>query len=208
MRARSSVGFHLLRSFQAPSRLVRLFFLFDFFFRAALLLAREGSHSGMAPARLLGIFPTLLPFDRLATAAAVAAAALAVPEEELCGDAAAAVVEGPVSIGGADLGVSGCPEGNPSVEVCVVDPPTWLEEEGPWTGTEEGVVAPEGDTTSGDWPTGGEAATSAPPDPGMAMPGAVSTISSSKRLRLMARELRTSRKEFNKAECSRYTYYS
>lgn len=73
MRARSSVGFHLLRSFHAPSRLALLFFLLDlFFFRAARLLATDGSQSP----RLLAIFPTPFPLFSLAAAAAATAAAV------------------------------------------------------------------------------------------------------------------------------------
>ena len=64
MSAKSSAGFHLLKSFQAPSLLALLVFLLDFFFKAALLLAKEESISLKAKdLPLRAIFPT--PLDPL-----------------------------------------------------------------------------------------------------------------------------------------------
>ena len=190
------MGFHLLRSFQAPSLLARLFFLFDFFLRAALLLASEGSHS--LKARLLGIFPTPLPLDNLAAAAAAALEpAAAAPEAPAEGAAA------PGSIGGADFGASGWPGRKLGGKGCLE---AWPEVPGA-TGAELGAnddddeaaaaaadaaaaAAAVAAAASGECPSAvAPSAAADDDDPGGAMHEAVSTISSSKRFRLMAREL-------------------
>ncbi len=207
IRARSSVGFHLLRSFQAPSRFVRLFFLLDFFLSAARLLASEGSQSPREPrdpTRLLGILPTLLPLEEEAEEDAAAADAESIledgPAPEGRGPPAPRGPAPPERTGGAVLGVSGCcipgiPE--PSLEV-------GLEVEGP---AERGVLgAPaEDDDVEGRGPpaeavaaeadgeveveAAAESPIAAADCPGGAMQEAVSTISSSNLFRLMAREL-------------------
>ncbi len=207
IRARSSVGFHLLRSFQAPSRFVRLFFLLDFFLSAARLLASEGSQSPREPrdpTRLLGILPTLLPLEEEAEEDAAAADAESIledgPAPEGRGPPAPRGPAPPERIGGAVLGVSGsCIPGipEPSREV-------GLEVEGP---AERGVLgAPaEDDDVEGRGPPAAAVAAEADGEveveaaaespiaaadcPGGAMQEAVSTISSSNLFRLMAREL-------------------
>ena len=188
MRARSSVGFHLLRSFQAPSLLARFTFLLALLlFRAERLLAMAGSHSpreDIGVLLLLAILPMPLPLESKPKEEEEEPEGFA-PPFDVVGRAARGDM-----LGLSATGVEGDPEdaAAAAAAACVCGCP--VAAEGEPAAAVGGGGGSDGVVEAGD---DGDAAVGVDV-PGVGVGGAptveaVSTISSSNRFRLMARPL-------------------